>query len=116
MSALSDEGTTVHKVSFPKLDSQTPAPKVKNSLRYLEDVKLSLWVELGRKTIRAGDILQLEEGSVIELEKAVGEAVSVYLNDQRFARGEVIVLDDSFAVRIHSILAPRAYQAGGAKK
>jgi len=116
LSALSDERTTVHKVSFPKLDGQPPAAKIKNSLRYLEDVKLSLWVELGQKTIRAGELLQLQEGSVIELDKAVGEAVSVYINDQRFAKGEVIVLDDSFAVRIHAILTPRAYQAQGVKK
>lgn len=76
-------------------------------LHLLEDIELTITVELGRTTMTLQEILELKPQSVIELESLAGEPVDVYVNDSRVARGEVVVLDDNFGVRILEIL-PKA--------
>jgi flagellar motor switch protein FliN/FliY len=63
-------------------------------------------IELGRTRMLVEDVLRLGEGSVVELDKLAGDPVDVYVNDRRVARGEVLVLNDNFCVRINEILAP----------
>jgi len=71
------------------------------------DVPLSVTVELGRKTLSVKDILGLVPGSLVELEKLAGENVDLLVNGKLFARGEVVVIDENFGVRVSSIVTPK---------
>jgi len=71
----------------------------------LNDVKLRVKIELGRTRMLVEDVLKLGEGSVVELDKLAGDPVDVYANDRLIARGEVLVLNESFCVRINEVLS-----------
>jgi flagellar motor switch protein FliN/FliY len=77
-----------------------------NSIDFLLDVPLTLSVELGRSRMIVNDLLQLGQGSVIELTKIVGEPLEVLVNEKLIARGEVVTLNDKFAVRLTDIISP----------
>jgi flagellar motor switch protein FliN len=81
----------------------TPVPK---AIDLLSDVNLNVKIELGRTRMLVEDVLRLSEGAVVELDKLAGDPVDVYVNDRHVARGEVLVLNDNFCVRINEILAP----------
>mgnify|MGYP001249955591 CR=1 FL=1 len=70
----------------------------------LADVNLNVKIELGRTRMLVEDVLRLGEGSVVELDKLAGDPVDIYVNDRPVARGEVLVLNDNFCVRINEIL------------
>lgn len=74
------------------------------NIALLLDVPLDVSVELGRTKIAIRDVLQLVPGSVIELDKLIGEPVDLIVNDRLIARGEVVVLDENFGVRITDIV------------
>ncbi|MCB9846184.1 MAG: flagellar motor switch protein FliN [Phycisphaeraceae bacterium] len=71
----------------------------------LSDVNLTVKIELGRTRMFVEDVLRLGEGSVVELDKLAGDPVDVYVNDRLVARGEVLVLNDNFCVRVNEIVA-----------
>lgn len=83
-----------------------PSPKgvALGNLDLLLDVKMPLAVELGRTRMLIRDILELGPGSVIELDKAAGEPVDLLVNGKLIARGEVVVIDESFGLRITEIV------------
>ena len=84
------------------------------SMNLLMDVQLELSVELGRKCILVRDVLQLGAGSILELEKLSGEPVDVLVNGKLIARGEVVVVDENFGVRVTEIVStPDALHGGG---
>jgi flagellar motor switch protein FliN/FliY len=70
----------------------------------LGDVNLNVKIELGRTKMLVEDVLKLGEGAVVELDKLAGDPVDIYVNERPVARGEVLVLNDSFCVRINEIL------------
>jgi flagellar motor switch protein FliN/FliY len=72
----------------------------------LKDVDLNVKIELGRTRMLIEDVLKLAEGSVVELDKLAGDPVDVFVNEQLVARGEVLVLNDNFCVRINEIVTP----------
>ncbi len=72
----------------------------KQSIEALMDLELPVIIELGRTTMFIRDILELSPGSIVELNKLSGEPVDLYINDKRFARGEVVVIDENFGIRI----------------
>jgi len=74
------------------------------SIDLLRDVTLNVKIELGRSRMYIEDILKLNEGSIVELEKPAGDPVDVFVNDRLVARGEVLVLNDNFCVRIGEIV------------
>ena len=74
---------------------------------FLLDVPLTMSVELGRTRMLVNDLLQLGQGSVVELTKLVGEPLEVMVNEKLIARGEVVVLNDKFAVRLTDIISPK---------
>jgi len=76
------------------------------SIEMLKDVALDVRIELGRANLRLEDVLRLGAGSVLALDKPAGDAVDVLVNGQLVARGEVMVLDDTFCVRITEIVSP----------
>jgi flagellar motor switch protein FliN/FliY len=76
------------------------------SLDFLLDVPLQVSVELGRKRIRISELLALGQGSVLELEKVAGEPLDIRVNDRLVARGEAVVVNDKFGVRLTDIISP----------
>jgi len=71
----------------------------------LSDVDLNVSIELGRTDMLVEDVLKLSEGSVVELDKLAGDPVDVYVNNRLVARGEVLVLNDNFCIRVSEIVA-----------
>ena len=80
----------------------------------LGDVELDVMVELGRTEMLVEDVLRLGEGSVVELDKLAGDPVDVYVNNRLVARGEVLVLNDNFCIRISEIVDDLQQQAAAA--
>jgi flagellar motor switch protein FliN len=76
-----------------------------SSIDLLRDVELNVKIELGRARMLVEDVLRLSEGSVVELDKLAGDPVDVFVNDRLVARGEVLVLNDNFCVRVNEIVA-----------
>jgi len=76
-----------------------------SSIDLLRDVELNVKIELGRSRVLVEDVLKLAEGSVVELDKLAGDPVDVFVNDRLVARGEVLVLNDNFCVRVNEIVA-----------
>jgi flagellar motor switch protein FliN/FliY len=75
-------------------------------LELLLDVPLDLSVELGRARMSIQDLLNLSPGSVIELDKIAGEALDILINGRLVARGEAVVVNDKFGIRISDIVSP----------
>jgi len=73
---------------------------------FLLDVQLNLGVEVGRTQMQVEDLLQLDQGSVLELDSTVGQPLDIRVNNQLVARGEVVVVNEKFAVRITDIVSP----------
>jgi flagellar motor switch protein FliN/FliY len=76
------------------------------NISLLMDVPLKLTVELGRTTKMVKEILALAPGSVVELDKLAGEPVDILVNERLIAKGEVVVIDENFGVRITEIVNP----------
>lgn len=103
--AHSKPGVTARPVEFAPLDAAGVSSSNTN-LDLLLGVTLQVTVELGRTKMNIEEVLNLGPGSVVELEKLAGEPVDVLVNDKMIARGEVVVLDDRFGVRITDVLPP----------
>lgn len=75
-------------------------------LQALRDVELDLRIELGRTELPIDDVLKLKEGSVVSLDKLAGDPVDIMVNGRLIGRGEVLILNDNFCVRVTEILTP----------
>jgi flagellar motor switch protein FliN/FliY len=84
---------------------QVIADAAASSIDLLRDVELNVKIELGRSRMLVEDVLKLNEGSVVELDKLAGDPVDVFVNERLVARGEVLVLNDNFCVRVNEIVA-----------
>jgi flagellar motor switch protein FliN/FliY len=82
------------------------APPTPSNFDRLRDVELDVSIELGRTRMRIEDVLALGDGAVIELDRLAGDPVDVYVNDSLVARGEVVVLNDKFAIRVTEVATP----------
>ena len=91
--------------STSKPSSPSPGLELPN-LQFILDIPLLVTVELGRKRLLVHDLLQLSQGSVIELTKQIGEPFEVLINQKLIARGEIVVINDKFGVRITDIISP----------
>jgi flagellar motor switch protein FliN/FliY len=78
------------------------------SLDLLRDVQLDLKIELGRTRMHLEDVLRLNEGAVVTLDKLAGDPVDIYANGRLIARGEVLVLNDNFCVRVAELISEEA--------
>lgn len=83
----------------------TTAPSGSQNLDFLLDIPLDVTVELGRTSMIINKMLQLTQGSVVELDKAAGEPVEIFVNDKLLGKGEVIVVNERFGVRITEIIS-----------
>lgn len=87
----------------PEFGDSAPSAE-KGDLDLLADVHLNVHIELGRTSMFVEDVLRLGGGAVVELDKLAGDPVDVFVNDRKVARGEVLVLNDNFCVRISEIV------------
>jgi len=78
----------------------------KREIEFLLDIPLEVSVELGRTKMLINDLLQLGQGSVIELDKLAGDPVEILVNQRLVARGEVVVVNEKFGIRLTDILSP----------
>lgn len=92
------------------------APNAPKGIDMLRDVDLHVAIELGRTNMLVEDVLKITDGSVIELDKLAGDPVDVYVNDRLVARGEVLVLNDNFCIRVSEIVANLEDEANEAAK
>ncbi|MBF0477389.1 MAG: flagellar motor switch protein FliN [Deltaproteobacteria bacterium] len=77
-----------------------------SNLDFILDIPLNVSVELGRTKMQINDLLQLGQGSVIELNKLAGEPMEILVNNKLIARGEVVVVNEKFGVRLTEIITP----------
>ncbi len=82
------------------------AGKKSQTLDFLLDVTLQVSVEVGRARMTIQDLLQLGQGSVMELEKLAGEPLDIYVNGRAVARGEAVIVNEKFGVRLTDIISP----------
>ena len=98
----------VHPVRFPELTESAALGAIQQrSIDMLMDVSMKVTVELGRSSMTIESVLGLGPGSVVELNKLAGEPVDVLINERLIARGEVVVVDENFGVRVTEIVSPR---------
>ena len=86
-------------------------PSAKGGMDLILDVQLQVTVELGRATMKVREVLGLGPGAVVELDKHAGEPVDVVVNNKPIARGEVVVIDENFGVRVTEIIDKEARDA-----
>ena len=89
-----------------KNEGEATGEKKVSNLDLILDIPLSVTVELGRSKMLINDLLQLGQGSVIELTKLVGDPLEILVNDKLVARGEVVVVNEKFGVRLTDIVDP----------
>lgn len=94
------------KAPFPDLERGQAKKPIKRELDFLLDIPLEISVELGRTSMLINDLLQLGQGSVIELSKLAGEPLEILVNHKLIARGEAVVVNEKFGVRITDIISP----------
>lgn len=102
--ATLDPGAGAEDFKLPDF-SQVMQDAQVSSIDLLRDVDLNVKIELGRSRMLVEDVLKLAEGSVVELDKLAGDPVDVFVNERLIARGEVLVLNDNFCVRINEIVS-----------
>lgn len=96
------EAAAVQLPDFEKTDAGSNGHA--SGLSLLNDIDLHVKVELGRTRMYIEDVLKLNANSIVELDKAAGDPVDIYVNDRHVARGEVLVLSDNFCVRVSEIV------------
>lgn len=84
--------------------SGSPPPADAATLDLLQDVELDLRIEFGRTHLSLEDVLRLRKGSVVALDKLAGDPVDIFVNDRLIARGEVLVLNDNFCIRVAELV------------
>jgi flagellar motor switch protein FliN/FliY len=104
-----EDGARPH--TFQALDAAATAGGASRSMDLLHDVEMGVTAELGRTRMTVRDLLALTPGSVVELDRAAGSPVDVLVNGTLIARGEVVVIDEEFAIRISEIIGSRALDA-----
>ncbi len=90
----------------PTAGAVKPGNKEGSNIDLFMDVMLKVTVELGRTRMSLQQVLELQNGSVVELDRLAGDPVDVFVNDLLIARGEVVVVDDKFGVRITEVISP----------
>ncbi len=104
------ESESAASFSLPELGAASPSTD-RASLELLRDVELDLRIELGRTQMHLQDVLQLGKGAVVPLDKLAGDPVDIYVNGRLVARGEVLVLNDNFCVRVTELVSGHEFSA-----
>jgi len=104
-SLAKNNGGASRPASFNEIEDSGAPHTSSQNLDFLLDIPLDVTVELGRTSMIIDKMLQLTQGSVVELDKAAGEPVEIYVNRKLLGKGEVIVVNDRFGVRITEIIS-----------
>lgn len=80
--------------------------KAEYDIDLILDIPLDVSVELGKVKMLVNDLLQLGQGSIVDLEKPAGEPLDIYVNAKLVARGEVVVVDDKYGIRVIDVVSP----------
>jgi flagellar motor switch protein FliN/FliY len=100
-----EEKVNVQSAQFPEFGEQETQP-LPNNMQLIKDVPLEVTVRLGKTIMKIKDILDLGDGSIIELDKLAGEPVDLLVNGKLVAKGEVVVIDENFGFRVKDIISP----------
>ena len=98
---------TVRPVKFQEFENTPPNRTIKKNLDLIQDVTMHVSVELGRTKSSIREVMALEKASIVELDKIAGELVEIFVNQKLVAKGEVIVIEDKFGVRVTSTTSPK---------
>ncbi|MBX7167703.1 MAG: flagellar motor switch protein FliN [Pirellulales bacterium] len=101
----------VRSFKFEEFAGASPTEE-QATLDLIRDVELDLKIELGRTHMHLQDVLKLRKGAVVPLDKLAGDPVDIYVNGRLIARGEVLVLNDNFCVRVAELVAGEMARAG----
>lgn len=91
---------------FQPLDAPAPAGAARADIDLIRDVPVQLTVELGRTRLTIKELLQLSQGSVVQLDGLAGAPMDIYVNGYLIAQGEVVVVDDHYGIRLTDIITP----------
>jgi flagellar motor switch protein FliN/FliY len=116
VAVVSCDGDVVALIGI-SVSGEAPAPAVtatatasaagpRRTMDLLRDVQMDVTVELGRTSMTVQDLLSLQPGSVVELDRAAGSPADILVNGQLIARGEVVVVDEDYAIRVTEIVTP----------
>lgn len=98
-----EQGAVASAAEFTSLVDSAKSDASAVSIERFKDVRVDVWAELGRVRIPLGELLELGEGSVLRLDRAIGDTVDLMSQGVLLARGEIVVVDDHFAIRIKEI-------------
>lgn len=104
--SLGAQATDAHFQDMTEIAKQPKDSKLKRELDFILDIPLDVSAELGRTRLLINELLQLGQGSVVELNKLAGEPLEVYVNGKLVARGEAVVINEKFGVRLTDIISP----------
>ena len=104
--ATADSAAAQKAQVFQPLTPDVPQPAAANNLDLILDIPVALTVELGRTKLAIRNLLQLAQGSVVELDGLAGEPMDVLVNGTLIAQGEVVVVNDKFGIRLTDIISP----------
>lgn len=104
--ALASQQQAAPAAVFKDFSNKGPRPDTPNDIDFILDIPVQLTVELGRTKIAIKNLLQLAQGSVVELDGLAGEPMDVLVNGCLIAQGEVVVVNDKFGIRLTDIITP----------
>ncbi len=100
----------------PSAEPLAGTSRAADSLSFVMDVPVELTIELGRKTTKIGEVLRLGPGSILELSKANGEPLDVYVNNRLIARGEAVVVGERYGIRLTEVVVTDEGRGRGSKE
>ncbi len=108
MSTQSAKALEPHAAELGNLKADAPDPAASRELNLdvVLDIPVTLSMEVGRSRISIRNLLQLSQGSVVELDRATGEPLDVYVSGTLIAHGEVVVVNDKFGIRLTDVISP----------
>ena len=106
MAEQADEEEAGTAVNFEELKQEVQGPKGNPDLDVILDIPVSISMEVGSTSITIRNLLQLNQGSVIELDRLAGEPLDVLVNGTLIAHGEVVVVNEKFGIRMTDVISP----------
>lgn len=101
-----EESMAANPIAFEELKSDSTKPVHNPELEVILDIPVSISMEVGRTSITIRNLLQLNQGSVIELDRLAGEPLDVLVNGTLIAHGEVVVVNEKFGIRMTDVISP----------
>ena len=103
---MNETGNSKDNIQKQTVKENDSGQKEKYDIDLILDIPLDVSVELGKVRMLVNNLLQLGQGSIIELDKPVGEPLEIYINNKLIARGEVVVVEEKFGIRVTDIVSP----------